>query len=115
MAAEACDAIGECKAALHESGESFARLDHTGKTDSIFGFSERRWRFYFPGPTERDRRGMRVGYRHISKPATRTSCFDISWVRQKIFAAIPEKYSNRRSVSQYRAALAESRQTIGAM
>ncbi|MGB6163623.1 MAG: hypothetical protein WCF33_14655 [Pseudonocardiaceae bacterium] len=34
---------------------------------------------------------------------------------KKIFAAIPEKYSNRRSVSQYRAALAESRQTIGAM
>lgn len=42
MTAEACDVMGECKAALHESGESFARLDHAGKTDSIFGFSERR-------------------------------------------------------------------------
>jgi hypothetical protein len=34
---------------------------------------------------------------------------------KKIFAAIPEKYSNRRSVSQYRAAMAESCQVIGAM
>lgn len=38
--------VDECKAALDESGESFARLDRTDKADSVFGFSERRWRFY---------------------------------------------------------------------
>jgi hypothetical protein len=38
--------IDECKAALHESGASFTRLDRAGKADSVFGFSELRWRFY---------------------------------------------------------------------
>jgi tetratricopeptide (TPR) repeat protein len=38
--------IGECRATLNESGESFARLDRAGKADSVFGFSERRWHFY---------------------------------------------------------------------
>jgi hypothetical protein len=34
---------------------------------------------------------------------------------KKILAAVPEKYSNRRSVSQYRAVMTESCQAIGAM
>lgn len=38
--------VDECKAALDESSESFARLGRTDEADSVFGFSERRWRFY---------------------------------------------------------------------
>jgi hypothetical protein len=34
---------------------------------------------------------------------------------KKNLAAVPEKYSTRRSVSQYRAAMAEFRHIIGAM
>lgn len=38
--------MDECRVALGESGEVFTHLDQAGKADSIFGFSERRWRFY---------------------------------------------------------------------
>jgi hypothetical protein len=34
------------RAALDASGESFERLDLADRFDSVFGFSERRWRFY---------------------------------------------------------------------
>jgi hypothetical protein len=36
----------EYRVTLNESGESFSRLDPADKIDSVFGFSERRWRFY---------------------------------------------------------------------
>jgi len=38
--------VDECRVALDESGDSFVRLDRSGKIDSVFGFSERRWFFY---------------------------------------------------------------------
>lgn len=148
--------IGECKAALHESGESFARLDYTGKADSVFGFSERRWRFYrartfaelgeFDAAREAQDRALELYPTEVAGDPTiirldRALCL----VRRNeidagceltvdtltslppehhasiflghgkdIFAAIPEKYSNRRSTSQYRAAPAKSRQVIDA-
>lgn len=36
----------EARVALNDSGELFSRLAHNDKADSVFGFSERRWRFY---------------------------------------------------------------------
>jgi tetratricopeptide (TPR) repeat protein len=38
--------VDECRTTLNKSEESFARLNPAGKIDSVFGFSERRWRFY---------------------------------------------------------------------
>lgn len=149
--------IDECIVTLGESGESFARLDSAGKTDSVFGFSERRWRFYrartfaelgefdeaweaqdcalelYPTDVVGDptiirldralclvRRneidaGCELAVDTLSSlpPEHRASIF--LEYGKKILAAVPEKCSNRRSVSQYRAAMTESRQAIGAM
>ena len=147
----------ECRAALDESGESFARLDRAGKTDSVFGFSERRWRFYrartfaelgqfdqawdaqdcalelYPTDVVGDptiirldralclvRRneidtGCQLAADTLSSlpPEHRASIF--LEYSKKILAAVPEKYSTRQSVSQYRAAMAEFRHALGAM
>lgn len=149
--------IDESRAALHESGESFARLDRAAKADSVFGFSERRWRFYrartyaelgefneawkaqdralelYPAdvvgdPTiiRLDRALCLVRRNEIdagcelaadtlaSLPPEHHASIFLGYGK-KIFAAIPEKYSNRRSVSHYREAMAQSHQVIGAM
>jgi len=149
--------IDERRAALDESGESFVRLDHAGKIDSVFGFSERRWRFYrartfaelgkfdeawqaqdcalelYPtdvvgDPTiiRLDRALCLVRRNEIdagcelaadtlsSLPPEHCASIFLGHGK-KILTAVPEKHSNRRSVSQYRAAIAESCQIIGAM
>lgn len=149
--------VDECRAALDESGESFARLDRAGRTDSVFGFSERRWRFYrartfaelgqfdqaweaqdcalelYPTDVVGDptiirldralclvRRneidaGCELAADTLSSlpPEHRASIF--LEYGKKILAAVPEKYSTRRSVSQYQAAIAEFRHVIGVM
>lgn len=149
--------VDECRITLNGSGESFSRLDPAGKIDSVFGFSERRWRFYrartfaelgkfdeaweaqdhalelYPtdvvgDPTiiRLDRALCLVRKNEIDAgcelatdtlsslpPEHHASIF--FGYGKKILAAVPEKYSNRRSVSQYRAVMAESYQAIGAM
>lgn len=149
--------IDECRAALGESGESFARLDRAGKTDSVFGFSERRWRFYrartlaelgeFDEAWEAQDRALELYTTDVVGDPTiirldRALCLvrgnDIDAgcelaadvlsslplehhasifleCGKKILSAIPGKYSNRRSVSHYRAAIVESCQVIGVM
>jgi tetratricopeptide (TPR) repeat protein len=149
--------IDECKAALHESGASFTRLDRAGKADSVFGFSKRRWRFYrartfaelgeFDEAWEAQDRALELHPTDVvgdptiirldralclvrrneidagcelatdtlaSLPPEHHASIFLGCGR-KIFAAVPEKYSNRRSVSQNRAAMAESCRVIGAM
>ncbi|MGH3710956.1 MAG: hypothetical protein ACRDRQ_23255, partial [Pseudonocardiaceae bacterium] len=149
--------VDECRAALGESGESFARLDHAGRADSVFGFSERRWRFYrartlaelgeFDEAWEAQDRALElyptdvVGDPTIirldralclvrrndidggcelaadalsSLPPEHHASIFLEYGR-KILAVVPEKYSNRRSVGHYRAAIVESCQAIGAM